>query len=463
MKQVSKNVIALTVADLIGKISGFVVVVILARVLSAQDFGAVNIAYAVLAYGVVLSAGGLTKIGIRNIAQGAETTIVNEIMSERLVTTCIVVILMILSALFFVGDSLTQLLIILFSFVLLPQALSLEWYFQGKESMRIVGVARGLSSIVAMIAVVIFVRSAEQVWILAVGTIFGEVCASLLLFRSYRRTSPNFRLKIKPSLNLFFRSLPLTVGVILATLVINFPPLALGIVRSPQEVGIYSAACKLVFFLLIGDRMLNSILLPAVSRKIVSSRESLSDLIHEAIRWTLLLALPIVVGGSILASELLVFIFGETYKASTPVLQVFLWYFLITMLHTIMTAVIIALHREKTYSSIMIATAVLYVCCVTIGAIAAGAVGTAAGVVISEIVSLVLMWIEVRKEIPIRIPSTLIQCLLASALMGVALVYSTSLWLVVRILLGACVYGVILFLSGGIKYDDICTLRERFL
>ncbi len=463
MKQISKNVIALAVADLVRKISGFVVVVILARVLTAQDFGAVNIAYAVLAYGVVLSAGGLTTIGIRNIAQGAETTIVNEILSERLVTTCIVVVLMILSAILFVKDSLTQLLIILFSFVLLPQVLSLEWYFQGKESMRIVGIARSFSALVAMLAVVIFVRSAEQVWILAVGTIFGEVCASLLLFQSFCRRSPNFRFKIKPSLNLFFRSLPLTVGVILATLVINFPPLVLGIVRSPQEVGIYSAASKLVFFLLIGDRMLNAILFPAVSRKIVNDRGSLSDLIYEAIRWTLLFSLPIVVGGGILASELLVFIFGETYKASTVVLQVFLWYFLITMLHTIMTAVIIALHREKAYSAIMTATAVLYVCCVTIGAIVAGAVGTAAGVVIAETVSLVLMWIEVRKEIPIGIPSTVIQCLLASALMGVALVYSSSLWLGLRILLGACVYSIILFFSGGIKIDDIRALQKRFL
>ena len=61
--------------------------------------------------------------------------------------------------------------------------------------------------------------------------------------------------------------MPLAVGVVLTTLVINYPPLALGIFTTTSNVGIYSAASKLVYFLLMGDRILVLLLLPASARK----------------------------------------------------------------------------------------------------------------------------------------------------------------------------------------------------
>ncbi|MCU0411716.1 MAG: oligosaccharide flippase family protein, partial [Bacteroidetes bacterium] len=180
-------------------------------------------------------------------------------------------------------------------------------------------------------------------------------------------------------------SLPLATGAILAMLTINYPPLALGVFRSAADVGLYGAASKMVFFLLLGDRILATLLLPASARIHARSPQETASALTTTLRWVVVLGLPIAVGGTLLAAPLVTIVFGQSYLPSVQILQVFIWYFFVTMIHTVYTSGLIAVGSERTYGWIMTGTAVLYVSLITTGAIWWGPVGAAMGVVVSEL------------------------------------------------------------------------------
>ncbi len=463
MKRLSKNILSLAMSDVLRRLFGFIMVAVLARRFGAETFGAINIGYSVLAYGLILSAGGLTTAGIRSVAQGSPSTIVQSIFSERLTSTFLLFSVIALLSLRFINDATTQLLVVLFALTMFPQALSGEWYYQGKEEMVLVGVARAIASLVPVVIAFFFIHSLEALWLLPVATVCGEFIATAIYLFSLKQNSIPLQVRPSYSLQLFRQSLPLTTGIVISSLVINYPPLALGIFSSTYETGIYSAASKLVFFLLIGDRLLGSLLLPAASRKVYRSPDELSSLVSDAFRWTLLLALPFTVCVMILAQPLLMFVFGTQYIDSLRVFRVFLWYFFITMLHTIATAVLITLNEEKRYSSFMVITAVLYFLFVSAGSYFFGALGAAVGVVCAEFCSLLLLYSRCRRIVEIHFSVPLAQLLFAIVISILVLMFTSTLWFGFQFVAGVITYFSILLITRAVRWYDIQTLLKKFL
>ena len=121
MKRLSKNLLSLFSADIVRRLLGFISVAYLARVLGKEDFGVVNLGFAVLAYGMVLSAAGFPTIGTKKIAQGASFEVVGQVIASRLISTVLVLTVIILTVITGVQNRTIAWLIILFLFSLLPQ------------------------------------------------------------------------------------------------------------------------------------------------------------------------------------------------------------------------------------------------------------------------------------------------------------------------------------------------------
>ena len=361
MKRLSRNLLSLFSADMMRRVLGFVSVAYLARVLGKEDFGAVNLGFAVLAYGMIFSAAGFPTLGAKRIAQGDSPELIGRVIGSRMVATVLVLSIIVCTVLIGVHNTIVAWLIIIFSCAVLPQIFFVDWFFQGKETMGIVSAARVLQSVIYLAVVLGFVRSSNDVLWVALGVLIGECTAAIMLFARFRVLYHNVRIHVRPSFELLKQSLPLTIGIVLSTIVFNYPPLALGLFNTTADVGIYSAASKLVYFLLMGDRILLLLLLPASARKHHDAPETFRKLLDEAVWWILLVSLPIAVGGTVVADDLIVFIFGMEYVSSAAVLRVLIWYFFFTMLHTTYTSGLIGAGGEKAYGKIMGITTLAYV------------------------------------------------------------------------------------------------------
>jgi O-antigen/teichoic acid export membrane protein len=125
--------------------------------------------------------------------------------------------------------------------------------------------------------------------------------------------------------DLLRRSAPF--GVIGFTLGISyrFDVVLLNIFRGDAETGYYTAAYNLVFAAALLSNVLNTALFPSLTRLAASAPEHLPRVYQRTLRYLLVLALPITLGGTALADQLIPALFTAAYEPATLALRVLIW------------------------------------------------------------------------------------------------------------------------------------------
>lgn len=462
MKRLSRNAISIVTSDAVRRFIGFVTVAYLARRVGIESFGAINVGLTVLTYALLVSAAGLGAFGARAVARGESSGIASTIVSIRLLTGTVIFGIVIILAATVVANPATAAMMVFFCLALFPNALQLDWFYQGKEEMELIGIGRLVSALLYLILIVVFVRtSADLLWV-AGAAVAGDLASSVIVLSAYRRRNDSIplRFSLAGAKSILRQSLPMGAGSVFATVSTNLPILLIGIFLSNRDAGIYGAASKLVAFLLMIDRVLGTLLLPATSRVHARSAELLSSTLGWAMKWIIVAALPICVGGTILAPRIVPLVYGAAYGEAILVFRILIWFFLFTTMHTVYTAGMIASGQERTYGTVMAISLAVYASAVVIGTLVFGVAGAAAAAVISEAVTLTFMRQRLERSIKIPFRSSTATVALSAAVMA------AFLWLVpaplfAAIALGAVVYAAVLFGSRSLTRTDISELVQR--
>jgi O-antigen/teichoic acid export membrane protein len=449
------NILAIAGSDVGRRILGFLAVAYLARTVGPSGFGLVNIAFAVLSYAMMLSGGGLPAYGARSIAKGGPASIAATITGVRLALSVVLVAIIGAGTFLFVPDKEAALVITIFCASQVATSFLLDWYFQGKEQMGVIGVSRLVSAAVYLLFLVMFVSSrAEIVWV-AVAAVAGDAMAALVTvarFQKEQGRAPG--MSLEGGAKLFREAFPIGLGSIIAHMTVNLPTLVVGIFLSTADAGVYSAAGKLVAFLLVFDRLLATLLLPASSRLYAESPERLSAVLSSALRWVLRIALPLCVGATLLADELIATVYGGGYAEAGLVLRILVWFLLLTMLHTVYTSALLAAGEERRYGRVMVTSGVFYLVAVLFSTWRYGVAGAAVAIVAAELATLALMRTEAAQHARMTLGWPAAASAIAAVVMGAAVALAPGIPLAGRIALGAAVYAVALFALRGITRAD---------
>ncbi|HTP80687.1 MAG TPA: flippase [Bacteroidota bacterium] len=465
MKRLTRNISSLLLSDIARRTLGFATVAYLARAVGVAGFGAVNLAFTVLSYLIMVSSAGLHVLGTRAVARGGQEFPVDDILGTRLVNSLVLYIILLVVLFVLIPDRLLFLLMAIACLSAFPQSVFLEWYFQGTERMSVFSYARTLSALVYLVLVIVFVHTPRALLAVGAAAVAGDVCAAIFMWRVYRRDSP----ALIPSVSwtrwksLMTQSLPMGAGTILGHLSINFPPIAVALLLSVSDVGIYSAASKLVFFLLMADRILATVLLPAASRLHAATPEAMASNLSVALRWVAILGIPATAGALVVADKIFLVVFGAGYAPSVIVFRVLIWYFLLTMFHTIYSSGLLASGGEKEFSSVMQVSALLYFVSSLLFIHAFGPTGAAFAVVLSEAATVLLMKRKLSQRLRLRATVPLGRIVFASLVMAAFVIVLPELRLPGALVIGACVYGGVIVGSGAVSKNDWSDLKERFV
>lgn len=464
MKRLSKNFFSIIGSDVIRRLVGFIAVAYLARKVGAAGFGLVNLGFTVLSYAMMISSAGLQTFGTREVARVKSSDIVSAIVSSRLLNASISFIVVTLIATIFVADGTTANLFIIFALSLFANAFLLDWYYQGREEMGIIGSGRLLSAVIYLVILMTFVHSSRDILLVALAAVAGDIAASAYLYMRFRQQGEkmNMRLPLADWKSLMKKSFPLGAGAILAHCSVNLPPIVIGMMMTNADVGIFSAASKLVFVLLMFDRVLGTILLPASARLHAASPESFAATLGFAMKWIVAAALPLCVGGTMLAEKLIPFVFGPEYASSVDIFRIIIWFFLFTTIHTIYTAGVVAIGEEKSYGRIMAIGAVVYGVSIIVGTKLFGLMGTAVAFVVSEGATLLLMRQAFRRFVKVPFQRSHVLAAVSSIAMGIVLWLLPAMHVVVVIIVGAVSYCVLMMATRAVTQEDFAALVRRF-
>jgi O-antigen/teichoic acid export membrane protein len=243
----------------------------------------------------------------------------------------------------------------------------------------------------------------------------------------------------------------LAANAIVGLLIYNSDLIFLRIFRTPQEVGRYAAAYTLISFLLNLGVTYGQSLLPTFTRLKPDPAEQRS-LYHAAMAHVYAGAMPLAVGGSLVAGGLLLLVFGPQFVTAATALIILLWSIPVAFFRNVPQTALVAAGRQEWVFRFTLISAVLNLALNLAVIPRWGMLGAALATLGTEIVrTAITLRGAVQAGFPLPSPARFWRASVATVAMTAALLLVRPGPVVASILLGALTYGAVLILAGGIR------------
>jgi O-antigen/teichoic acid export membrane protein len=354
-----RNVLRLASGEIPGRLCGIAVLLLLARTSGVVMVGVYALAQSMVQYSYPFIDFGLRHVGARLVARYPEAgqEIVDRVQRRRLWMALGVLPLLLAYTALANLPAKFKVFLFAFSAITCLYAASLEWAAWGKEHLRLVG----FSKLVIPATLLLFVLAGSRsdhilLWMVA-GNAVGYIATGLLFWEWWRRHRPSREPGTSPAIiqDSLAWSRTSVMGVAwFCNLAFNtVDMLMLGVMSNPHEVGLYSAAYRIMNQVLFTYYMLLQILYPKLARNNVEQRA-------QALRPAILLSLAgagLVIAGILaaLSRPVLYIVFGPKFLAASFLLIVLAWAIPLDFLTSYLSNAYIAWTMEK---KVLICTAI---------------------------------------------------------------------------------------------------------
>lgn len=356
-----KNLFSLSIAEIATKGVAFFITFYLARVFNVEGYGIVTKITTIVAYLTMVNL-GFNMVGLRAISRNIEEKekYVNNILTLKIVLSLILFSLVCIYIFFFSqANFLVKIAFLLGSLQIFTTSIQIDWFYQSIERMEILGLRQFLVSVITLIGVFLFVKTAEDIPIY-----MAIVSCSLLLNNSwllllYRKSYAKLRLTFNFAFwkELLKSSLPITSSIINTTLVNSFNIIYLSLTVNDYRLGLFSAAFKLYAFCMIPASIVQNSFLPTIARATTVSEKQ--DAMQ---KYSKLLALTV----SILAVIVIFFadffinlVFGNNFSGSVNLLRLLMIALFFSFYNTSIMPSMLAWEKEKNIMYIFTVAAIV--------------------------------------------------------------------------------------------------------
>jgi O-antigen/teichoic acid export membrane protein len=493
---VAVKILSNTVFQMFGRLSvallGAVTVKILTTYLTEAQYGAYSGITDYLAMIAIIADFGLFTIGVREMANDEANIprIFNNILGIRLALGTFIMLFACVSAFFiFSGDDELVYGIAISSistFLALSQGtiasiLQVRLKMQYASFFQVLGKFFQVGYIVLVAFLLFADNSAAGFYQLLVAGIIANFV--MLLGTSFFASR---EIKIRPRFEFDFwknickKALPYGFALALATIYLRVDSFMLLKMVGKEEVAYYSVAVKILETFRIFPLYFANSALPALTASLKKKDGRHGKIIQHSLEFMLALSLPVLVGGFLLAYNIIALVSTPEYLSNPAIgfygsdlaLQILLFEVVFSFTNAIFVFTLIAMGLQARIIWINAGAAALNVLLNFLLIPSMGFVGAGITTVFSEAFVLVFAYWMVKKTLKIKIAKTNAFKILLSALVMGVVVYGTkiplemwtqkkSLILGLLIPLGALTYGVMLFATKAVSLDKLRELKSK--
>jgi O-antigen/teichoic acid export membrane protein len=300
---------------------------------------------------------------------------------------------------------------------------------------------------------------AAVVWAAALAALL-EATLGLVICRG-RLAKPRIEIDLAFWKRMAKAALPLALISAAGMIMVRTDSVMLGWVKGEATVGWYMAAYNLVMALEMIPRLGVMALLPTLSVYSSTSLNSLRRSCEKAQRYLLILGLPIAVGASLLAENIISLVYPEEFENSIVVLQILSWHVFILFLRWPLQAALISMDKERQVTAITAGCALMNVVLNLLLIPSLSYRGAAFATVATGLVLMALLYVLVSRYLyrP-QLHTVILKPMLACTAMIACIYFTSSLNLALVIALSAVAYFACLALVRGFTRDDVRVLRE---
>lgn len=426
-----RNFLSLAGAEAVSKALTFAAFAYLARAAGPVGFGYVEFAGAVLLCAGLVVDQGFGPYGAREIAKSPQRTsqLVAEIISARIALAIAAYGAITVLALFVNRTPVITQLLLIYGLSLLFMPLMLAWVFQGHDRMQTVAIVQVIRQAIFAVVIFAFVRSATQLWVIAVAEVFAVCGAALYSLWIYRRSFQEpIRLRLAISKSLFIEGAPIGLSQMFWVVKMFGATLIVGLVASATDLGLFASAMRILVALHTFVWLYYFNLLPTMARAWAAGANSFNELIRRSMRdmaW-------VCAGGGLLwvavAPMVVTGVYGQAFAPAASTLQWLAGACVAAGISGHYRYGLIAAGRQNIEMLVSALGAVLAIVWILIGYAQSGPRGAAAGLCIAEVAVWLSAWGLSRRMLGLKgHAKLLIRPLLAAALAGCALWLGSSI------------------------------------
>lgn len=429
----------------------------LARVLGVVHFGVLEFAGSLLTWFLLAGDGGLEMWAIREAARTQDLrSLVARVLPLRALLAGIsfAVLAGVAPFLHVEPAELVPMLrqvLLLFGLSVFAQAVTLKWVFLGQERMNRVVRGLVLGQIVFAVATFALVRDSEGLLWAALIRVASDLVMAAWFAAVFVRDHGGLRISFAAGDTGAILRPALTLGAAqaLALLNYNFDAVLLGFLHGVRDVGFYNAAYRPVTVALAVPLTYFQGLFPALARTWTEGPERLRELAARSLRLCAIVAVPLGVGGTLLAESVIALLFGPQYAESALPLKLLVWSAALVILrgsyrHSLNAAGLqnLDLRCAGVSCGLNVGLNVLLIP-------RYGMLGAAGATVFADVVWFAMAaWYFNRRIATLSPVAALARPAVAGAVMGVVLWVGTPVFWVVHAAVGVAVYFIALLVLG---------------
>jgi O-antigen/teichoic acid export membrane protein len=470
VQRIARNTTLLLSSSIAGFILAFFFTLYVARYLGAQGFGVLSFALAFTALFGIITNIGLQSLMIREVARDTALALkyLNNFAVMKVFLSILTFGLLALSVNLLHYPAETIRVIYLIGLTVVMGSFGTIFYslFRAYERMEFEALGGALSGALLLAGALWAIHHNYSItgfaWVYFVASVI--LLAYCFAVSAWKFTLPRIEVDLSFWKESLKRAWPFALSGIFVTLYFYIDSVMLSSMKGNEAVGWYNAAYRLILCLSFIPLAFYGAVFPIMSRFHVTSQKFLRFTHERSFKYMLIVGVPIGIGTTILASKVILLIFGNEYRQSIIALQILVWSMVFIFVSGSFAQLFNSINKQLTTTYIMMGCAFLNVVLNVILIPRYSLTGSSIATVITMSVGFLANYIwtsRIGYGIPVKNALSIgVRVLIASAVMALPVYYFQNFYILALVPLAALLYFLVLYIIGGIDSEDRLLLRQ---
>lgn len=328
-KTVNTQALWLILGEFVSRGIAFGAVVWLANYLGSEQYGMLSSSLAVANIIVIVADFGLSSYVIKELARDHTQTqrYISEVLGVKIILSALAIFILLVIS--YIIPNLPRIILVIAgsSIILANGRMFIEAYFRAHQRMYLEAFTKIVSSVLLAALTIMFIVQQASLNTVAIVYLVASLFNFIFALGVLRWKISTFAFVW--SGKIFMRTVKFAwpFGVSIAfNYLLNYMDMALlGIWGFTKEAGWYGAAYKPIFFFTALAGMIINAYFPLISKQYKSFPERIQTTVHLLFKTNMLVAVPLAIGGTVLAPWIFGFLYTPEYQPAIMAFQILLW------------------------------------------------------------------------------------------------------------------------------------------
>jgi O-antigen/teichoic acid export membrane protein len=467
VQRIAKNTFVLFAANVINMVLGFFYGVYTARYLGAENYGTLALAIAFISLFTVFTDFGLQQLTVREVARDKTLAVkyLSNIAFLKLFLVALAYGLIVISVNLLGYPAFTIQVIYLMALSMVFGAFvgMFTSVFQAFEKMEYASFGSILNNVL-MLAGALFaishglnVMTFAAIYLMSSALVLTYTVAIAIWLGLWPHREYDFTFMK----DLFKRALPFGIGSLFLIYYLWIDRVIISIMLNDTMVGYYSAAYNLINVLSFIPNAFVVSLFPIMANYFTKSDKSLNTIYRISIKYMYMLALPIVIGTTLLGPNIIELIYGAGFLPSVQPLKILIWAEFFVYIDVLLGQMLYSINKERVIMIYAGMGAALNIILNLLLITRFGLAGAAAATLATEFSFFIIAYYVLSKSgYKINWRSMLPKPIISTIVMGIFIIKFIYVPIIILIPISVVIYFISLYATKYISDEDWALARQ---